>query len=289
MIPKLTNNNNFMCSTCFLLLQILQIGGAFLSICLTVKIYLSSYAWILLIYYYWIFVLDNETPYQEAKPRKCLINSKFARYVRNYYPVRLMKSEEYELNPNKNYLFITAPHGVLGIQSFLVFGEIFQTTKEAFPHHKSQSGLSMFYYKLPLLRELFLAFGVGNSSKDAIINVLTKRGGGYIQALTPGGAEESLLSCPNTYKTLIRKHKDFVEIALKTGAPLVPVVSFNIVDDFDYQTPNRILRFIQKIFLKTIKIVPPFAHGRCGLSFFPKRVPITFVGKICILLFLLDI
>lgn len=283
MLPRITTEDEFLCSVSLLLLHFVQMGGWIISVYLTFKIFFSSYSWILLPYLYWIFVRDADRYHQDARPWEYLIDSKFAHYVRNYYPVKIIKSEDYELDPKKNYYFNAVPHGILGIQSYIVFGKVFQATKETFPNHESQSCALSVFGRMPFYREIIYMLGAGSTSREAIINILKKPNGGHILGILPGGAEETFYSKPGTYKTIIKKRKGFVKIALTTGTPLVPVICFNIVDDFDYQIQNPFVIFVQKIVKKITSITFAFGHGRYGLPFFPKRIPTTFVGKLILI------
>lgn len=278
-MSSVTTKDDFICSACLFIFHLFQILGYFISLFLFAWIYLSSYWWLLLPYLYWIYVIDYDTPLKEGRILKCLIHSKIAKYISEYYPVRVYKSDNYELDPQKNYLFICAPHGVLGIQVFMAFGRIFDTAKECFPNHKSQSANISAFYKIPFYRDVLLTIGAGNSSAEAISYALTRPEGGRIVALIPGGAEESFYAWHDTYKIILKRRKGFVKIALKTGAPLVPVVCFNIVDDFDYQLRHPWLIKFQEYFKKVTYVVPIVARGRFGYTMFPKRVQCNLVGK----------
>lgn len=101
--------------------------------------------------------------------------------------------------------------------------------------------------------------------------------------LMVGGAQEALNSRPGLYQLVLKKRKGFIKIALKTGAPLVPVFSFNEVEIFD-QPSNEPGTFIRKFqdFVKSVTgIAPAIFIGRGFLQysfgFIPRRQRITTV------------
>lgn len=51
--------------------------------------------------------------------------------------------------------------------------------------------------------------------------------------LIVGGAREQRLAEPNVYKFVLKNRKGFVKIALRTGASLVPAISFGENNTFD--------------------------------------------------------
>lgn len=85
--------------------------------------------------------------------------------------------------------------------------------------------------------------------------------------LIVGGEKEQAYTFPNTYRFYLKTRKGFARIALKTGAPLVPAISFGENDHFRFSSPgpSRLRMF----------------HGRGFLQYnyglIPLRRPITTV------------
>lgn len=101
--------------------------------------------------------------------------------------------------------------------------------------------------------------------------------------LIVGGAQEALYSRPDNYRVILKKRKGFVKIAIKTGAPLVPVITFGEVDLFDQSNndPGTKIRAYQDFVKKWTGVAPAFFYGR-GFSensfgFLPYRRPLTTV------------
>lgn len=270
--------HDFLSASSIITLHLIQIFGYLISIYFFLYILFTSYWWLLIIYLFWMYVIDADTPNKDLRALDLLKNSKFAKYLVDYYPVTITKSEEHELDPKKNYLFVPVPHGIWSIATYFVFGTIFDTTRKLYPDHVSQStGLSIFY-KIPFYREIILWLGARSCAAEALIYALTKPSGGNILSLVVGGAEEAFYSWPGTYKTIIKRRKGFIKIVLKTGASLVPVIPFGINDDFYYQIQHPYLRVVQNWLKKLTNVAPVMGCGRFYLPFFPRRVPITFVG-----------
>lgn len=151
----------------------------------------------------------------------------------------------------------------------------------------------------PIFREAIMSWGMCNANASSLKELLTQpndptdesNNDGFTSngtVLIVGGAEEALLSSPNTYKIILKKRKGFVRIALQCGAPIVPVISFGEVNIYD-TTQNEhesILRKMQELVKKYTTIAPVFFNGRGFLQesfgLIPRREPITMVRKILV-------
>lgn len=101
--------------------------------------------------------------------------------------------------------------------------------------------------------------------------------------LMVGGAQEAFSAFPKQYKFVLKDRKGFVKIAIKTGAPLVPAISFGENDIFEQisHPPGSYIRYIQDTIKKYTKLAPVHLVGRGFLQynfgFVPRRHPITTV------------
>lgn len=101
-----------------------------------------------------------------------------------------------------------------------------------------------------------------------------------------GGAQEAFYATPKNYTLVLKNRKGFVRLAMQSGTPVVPVVSFNEVDIYDqlYSEPGSKLRKIQEWAKSYTGMAPVVAYGRgffqYSFGLLPKRNPITTVGKI---------
>lgn len=149
---------------------------------------------------------------------------------------------------------------------------------------------------MPLMRELILNWGFASASSNSLNNLLTQsndpkhesnRDGYTANApiLLVGGAQEAFSAIPDTYKFVLKHRKGFVKIALRTGAPLVPCISFgenNLFEQIQF-APDSMVRKCQEIIKKYTKLAPVILQGRgllqYNFGFIPRRHPlVTVVG-----------
>lgn len=165
-----------------------------------------------------------------------------------------------------------------------------------FPKIRSKcSTLSINFY-FPIVREISLAFGMCSASAESLTTLLTQSNDpndesnkdGYTAnapVLMVGGAQEALFAMPNTYKVVLKKRKGFVRIALKTGAPLVPAISFGENEILEQVTYPPLVgsfgRFLQMTSKRITRVIPIHFNGRgffqYNYGFVPRRHPITTV------------
>lgn len=102
--------------------------------------------------------------------------------------------------------------------------------------------------------------------------------------LMVGGAREANNSVANTYKIILKHRRGFVRIALKTGASLVPAISFgeNNVFDVTESEPGSKFHNFREIFKRYTGVVIVQFKGRSQWfqGLLPRRNPIvTVIGK----------
>lgn len=147
---------------------------------------------------------------------------------------------------------------------------------------------------MPVAREILLNCGFSSASANAVNTLLSQSNDptdrsnddGYTSnavVLVVGGAREAFVTIPNTYRCILKRRMGFVRIALQTGTPLVPVISFgesNLYDLIDYK-PDSWVRLIQDTIKRYTYVVPIHYNGRGYLQYnfglLPKRHPITTV------------
>lgn len=146
----------------------------------------------------------------------------------------------------------------------------------------------------PISRELVLSLGGCTASANSLTTLMKQsndpkhesNGDGYTSnaaALVVGGAQEAYHALPNTYKCILKSRKGFVKIGLKTGATLVPAISFGEPNLFTIinHKPGSWGRFFQDKFKQLTTIAPVQFNGRGLLQYnyglIPRRHPITIV------------
>lgn len=99
-----------------------------------------------------------------------------------------------------------------------------------------------FYF--PAARELYLSLGKSTASAESLTALLnqsndpehTSNRDGFTSTavgLIVGGEREQRLSANDAYKFVLKSRKGFVRIALRTGASLVPAISFGENNTFE--------------------------------------------------------
>lgn len=101
--------------------------------------------------------------------------------------------------------------------------------------------------------------------------------------LVVGGAQEAMNAYPGNYRLVLKERKGFVKIALRTGAPLVPVFCFGEIDLYDQVSskPGSTVRKLQEGIKRLTGIAPVLIKGRgifqYSFGVLPRRRPLTTV------------
>lgn len=116
------------------------------------------------------------------------------------------------------------------------------------------------------------------ASAECLTYYLTQKKGVAL-VLMVGGAQEAFYSRPGVYKVNLTKRKGFIKIAYKSGASLVPSVSFGEPDLYNQVqfSENSLLRKLQTFLKKLTGIAPILFHG--PFAFMPYKKPLNLVGK----------
>lgn len=206
------------------------------------------------------------------------------RHFVNYFPIRLVKTAN--LDPQEKYVLCYHPHGIISFGAFGNFATDATGFSRLFPGISLRLlTLSQNFY-VPWLREILLSMGVCSCSKRSCNNNL-QRGPGSAIMLVVGGADESLLAAPGTYRLNVNCRKGFVRVAIDNGANLVPVLGFGENDAFTthvYQEGST-LKTVQDEFKRRFGFATPIFWGRTlenssTFGILPHRTPIiAVVGK----------
>ncbi|XP_045494257.1 2-acylglycerol O-acyltransferase 2-like [Colias croceus] len=255
-----------------------------LAVLLFIKLLYSSYWYLALLYAVWM-LNDIDICHRGGRTIQWVRNWTWWRYYRDYFPIKLVKTTD--LDPSNNYLFACFPHGVVCSGAFGAFATNALDFYKVFPGLSCHMITLAGHFLVPFFRELLLAFGTCASSQESLLYLLDKkRHQGNCVCLIVGGAAEALDSHPGEYKVILNRRKGFIRIAMRSGAPLVPVFSFGETDVF--RPPNNpqdsYLRRFQERVRKLTGISPMFPIGRGLFQYsygvLPLRSPITtVVGK----------
>nr|XP_056714512.1 2-acylglycerol O-acyltransferase 2 [Euleptes europaea] len=248
------------------------IGLLFTRFWLVSALYAAWWAW------------DVDTPSRSGRRVHWIRNSVVWRYMRDYFPITLVKTAE--LDPAKNYVSGFHPHGVLAAGAFLNFCTEASGFSKLFPGMSPYMMMLHLWFRIPFFRDYLMTGGFVSSDKEAAAHVLKKPGGGNMLIIAVGGAQEALDARPGAFTLLLANRKGFVRLAIEHGAPLVPVFSFGENELFDQvENPKGSwLRWTQERLQKIMKISLPLFHARgvfqYSFGLLPYRRPIyTVVGK----------
>ncbi|KAJ2996938.1 Diacylglycerol O-acyltransferase 2 [Globomyces sp. JEL0801] len=229
---------------------------------------------------YVIYIYLDPSPETGGRPLHWFRRLSIFKSLRDFFPIRLKKTVD--LDPSRNYIFGYHPHGVIVLGAFVNFGTDANDVSRLFPGvHIRLLTLGMNFH-VPILHDILLALGVCSVSRNSMENVLNK-GPGHSVILVPGGAQETINAHPGTNDLFIKNRLGFIKLALRNGAPLVPVFGFGDNDLWN-QVPNppgSTLRKVQETVKKAISVVPPAIFGRgifnYTIGILPFRRPVVSV------------
>ncbi|XP_024218426.1 diacylglycerol O-acyltransferase 2-like protein 6 isoform X2 [Halyomorpha halys] len=203
------------------------------------------------------------------------------KYFNNYFPIRLVKTAD--LDPKRNYIFCTHPHGVICTSNVAHFILGYSKASQLFPGLKFHTATLNINFCFPILRDYALALGFISASKDSLMYLLRDNQGGNVVNLMIGGSSEAYFTEPGDYRIILNKRKGFIRIALNTGCSLVPVFCFGENDTLQlvFPKPDSIMGILQDWFRRLTRVSLCFPVGRSWLlTCVPKRTPmVTVVGE----------
>ncbi|OON18777.1 diacylglycerol acyltransferase [Opisthorchis viverrini] len=182
---------------------------------------------------------------------------------------------------NRNYLVGYHPHGIFGVGAFVNFATEANQFSTLFPGLKPWITTLPINFKAPFHRDFLMSFNVISATYKGISYLLDpgKCGStGNFVVIVMGGAPEALDSRPGKYIFHTNKRYGFFKLALMTGTPLVPCVSFGEPNMYHQvrNPPGCRLRTWQDKFTEFATFSTPLFYARALL---PYRTPInTVVG-----------
>ncbi|UJR08480.1 hypothetical protein I4U23_012747 [Adineta vaga] len=226
---------------------------------------LSMTLFLLLLYASWMY-FDRNIDSQGGRWSERLRRSPICTNFTNYFPLKLIKTED--LDSNRNYIFGFHPHGSFSFGALGNFGTEATGFSTLFPSIRPHLMLLHLQFLFPFTREILLRLGACCVSKESCEYFLNgNQGKGHALVIVIGGAREMYLTENDTMKLYLKKRKGFVTLALKHGASLVPVISFG--ENELYQRTN------------CFNLIPNgIVWGRFLFGHIPLRRPVfTVVGK----------
>ncbi|GAB6029649.1 Diacylglycerol O-acyltransferase 2 [Chamberlinius hualienensis] len=247
----------------------------------------SNYcSYLAIIYYLWFFYSMHRS-YHGGFRCKWIRNVFKCKPLRDYLPIHLIKTTP--LDPNKNYIMGSHPHGIFTLGSFLNFNTEMNDFTNLFPGIKSCTVSLDQLLWVPILRDLLLLFGNSSSSRSGIAHHLENEGKGNVVIIVIGGIEELSKGNANEMLLVLRKRRGFVKVAITSGADLIPTITFGENEVFPTRTPTWLqLNVFQKLedFIKHYLGLPFSYMATFNVAInalymrIPSRIPVTtIVGK----------
>eukprot|EP00112_Aurelia_sp_Birch-Aquarium-sp1_P004900 Seg1554.2 transcript_id=Seg1554.2/GoldUCD/mRNA.D3Y31 product="2-acylglycerol O-acyltransferase 2-A" protein_id=Seg1554.2/GoldUCD/D3Y31 len=224
-------------------------------------LFLSRF-WLVAVFYACWMIVDHDSSSRGGRRINFIRKLRVWQHLRDYFPVELVKTAD--LDPRRNYIMGYHPHGVIGAGAYVNFGTEANNFSELFPGITPNLLVLKLLFKFPFYREMMMALGICDVSKESIIHLCSKNQGGNAVIIVVGGAAESLNAHPGAATLTLKDRKGFVKMALVTGSALVPVYSFGENDLFS-QVDNpkgSWLRSFQIRFMKIVSFAPVLFHGR---------------------------
>ncbi|KAM7538873.1 hypothetical protein Aperf_G00000055751 [Anoplocephala perfoliata] len=249
---------------------------------------------IILIYtLYWIY--DINAPYRGGHRSKWLGSLIVWKWASQYFPIRLIVSEELrewgkknnlEISENGesiqlpgsfNYLLGYHPHGAYAIGGIITCVTESLNFSKIFPGINSYAATLDFCFYIPFFRDILMLFGFVSASRESFDYLLDKNitgTSGNLVSMAPGGARETLEARPGRYVLFLNRRRGFFRMALQTGSCLIPSIGFGETNLYD-QVPNpegSTLRKLQEWMMRTFPVALTYST-----RLIPYRRPVTVV------------
>lgn len=254
--------------------------GFFLSPVVALLLLFTPLRTLMLLYFVWMFI-DRNIGEKGGRTLEFSRDFFLWKHIVSYFSANSVLSSPITLDPKKNYMFTVFPHGMFSCAATIDFRSNHGNFKKYFPNHTAYSITLPLNFYIPFYRELVLAIGSCSSSKEGIEYLLRDPKGGNAIGLVPGGAAEAWYSQPGgIYKSLLKKRKGFLKLALKHGTSIVPVFSFGEIELFKVKhfdedsAAGKFMNFLK--WLTRVQFLIP-EGGVAGLM--PKHKRLTLVCK----------
>uniref|UniRef100_A0A2K5D196 Monoacylglycerol O-acyltransferase 3 n=1 Tax=Aotus nancymaae TaxID=37293 RepID=A0A2K5D196_AOTNA len=192
--------------------------GPFFSLLVFILLFTSLWPFSVL-YLVWLYV-DWDTPNQGGRRSEWMRNHAIWRQLRDYYPVKLVKTAE--LPPDRNYVLGAHPHGVMCTGFLCNFSTESNGFSQLFPGLRPWLAVLAGLFYVPVYRDYIMSFGLCPVSRQSLDFILSQPQPGQAVVIMVGGAHEALYSVPGEHCLTLQKRKGFVRLALRHGGPPHP-------------------------------------------------------------------
>ncbi|CAL8101517.1 unnamed protein product [Orchesella dallaii] len=210
-------------------------------------LYLPTYfgywwvSWIMLTMYLRTYYTVDEL--KRGRPWNWLRTHRLWKLMQNYLQLEVVR--EAKLDPKRQYIFGTHPHGIIILSRTSTYGNLFE---RLFPGIEQRVLGATPMFNLPGSRELCLWMGAVRADKANAVQILEKHKLSLL--LYPGGSSEIFETDSESTDTVIIARKGFIRLALQHGCDLVP--SFVFGEKHAYHKLNLPEKF-KKFMMETLR------------------------------------
>lgn len=187
----------------------------------------------------------------------------------NFIRVWMKYSNDYEtaiklgkFDPAKQYVMIWHPHGTFTIAALYVFSYC-AASSCVFPGDKLYCAVADLLLSIPGLAEFLLLCNARAVNSRTCSNVLAA---GKTLAIQPGGMLEQVSTDMNQERVFFPARLGFIRLAIKQGAPLLPVYAFGENQLYD---TSQWMRSVNMWCYKKMGTGSLFVHGLFGVPISP--------------------
>ncbi|EDO45907.1 predicted protein [Nematostella vectensis] len=251
--------------------------------CVFIYEYFAYPGFIFAIYAAWL-LWDWKTPSEGGRsPCFCFLrHSSLFDFIRGYYPISLVKTSE--LQHDRKYIFVYFPHGMIPEAAMVALGSNAAGMSRLFLGINTRIAVHSLIFMAPVFREIALAAGFISVARESCRYALSNGNPGQSVVICVGGSTEVLYTASNTdYHLVLADRKGFCQLALQSGASLVPVFGFGQNNLF-HQPKNMLPPKGVSCVYKWIALIKKYSTlafwDRQTMGIIPRRIPINVVvGK----------
>eukprot|EP00667_Euglena_gracilis_P016370 EG_transcript_17109 len=195
--------------------------------------------------------------------------------IPDWFGMECVLADGCDLQPGQVYIFLTHPHGVFSWANCFFYCPALRqnTLLRRFPFLRVCFSAARIVMWTPFLRDVCFGLGYRDASRRALTQALRE---GRSIAINLDGEAGALVATPGFESAVLLHRLGFAELALSTGAQLVPCYVFGLVDVYN-TGPNWLLP-LQGFFHRRFHWALPLFWAKYG--WLPARRKVTLVvGK----------
>ncbi|XP_035144707.1 acyl-CoA wax alcohol acyltransferase 2 [Callithrix jacchus] len=248
---------------------------------IVVNLYLVVFTqyWLVTVLILTWLAFDWKTPERGGRRFNCVRNWCLWKHYCDYFPLKLLKT--HDISPNRNYILVCHPHGILAHTWFGHFSSEGSGFSKTFPGITPYILTLGAFFWMPFFRDYLMATGACSVSESSMDFLLTHKGTGNMLVVVVGGLAECRYSLPGSSTLFLKNRSGFVRIALQHGVALIPTYAFGETDLYDQHifTPGGFVNRFQMWFRSMVHVYPCAFYGRGftknSRGLLPYALPVT--------------